>query len=107
MLDGTCLNETLCVLSSNPDNTDTGTDTDTNTNTNSDSDGDGLDLDADDHNDDLCGPVDGPPILSEVVLASKKGMPCVHTVLTYIDSSIVTKYPTTLSARQTYWPTEP
>lgn len=95
MLDGTCLNETLRVLSSNPDDTDTGTDTDTDTNSNSD--GDGLDLDADDHDDDLCGPVDGPPILSEVVLASKKGMPCVHTVLTYIDSSIATKYPTTLS----------
>ena len=77
MLDGTCLSETLRALAGSEDDTNE-------TTPNSDGDSDGMDLDADnDRNnrgeDDVCGPVDGPPILGEVTLAVKKGMPkCVR-----------------------------
>jgi hypothetical protein len=76
MLDGTCLSETLHMLSSNPDNTDN--------DIICNSDEDGLDLDADGNENDHsgngpCGPIDGPPILGEVMLVLKKGVPCLHT----------------------------
>ena len=75
MLNGTCLSETLRALSGD----------DANKEITSNSDGDGLDVDADDNEnnhgeDDLYGPVDGPPILGEVTLALKKGPSCVHVV---------------------------
>ena len=79
MLDGTCLSETLRALSGNLD------DTDEDDSNEDDSDGDGLDLDANDNENnhgenDLCGPIDGPPILGEVTLALKRGAPHLHTV---------------------------
>ena len=71
MLDGTCLSETLRALAASEDDADE-------TTPRSDEDSDGMDLDADDNGidnreDDTCGPVDGPPILGEVMLAVKKG----------------------------------
>lgn len=75
MLEGTCLSETLQALARGSDDADDG---------DTDEDEDGVDLDADEggtnNEPDECGPVDGPPILGEVTLASKKGTPCVHTV---------------------------
>ena len=89
MLSGTCLGETLHTLSTNQEGMDeevesssgTGEDVDP-----ADEDIDPADEDVDpaderagpdnegDHNDDLCGPIEGPPILGEVTLCSKKGM---------------------------------
>ena len=65
MLEGTCLGEALNSLRDD-------------TSEESSSDTPGLNADPDgrnDHNtDNSCGPVDGPPILGEVTLCSKKGI---------------------------------
>jgi len=64
MLDGTCLSETLDRLQDTPEHTN-----------NSDSEcssEDGQDLDSDE-DENRTGPVDGPPTLSEVTLAQKRG----------------------------------
>ena len=64
MLNGTCLGKVLHTLQD--EETTSGSDTDPN-------------ADPEDEHDsneaDSCGPVDGPPILSEVTLCSKKGTP--------------------------------
>ena len=77
MLNGTCLSEMLHAISDNLDGN--GPDEDAMSN----SDGGGLDLDADDDESDNAedGPVDGPPILSEVTLALRKGTSRTHIVL--------------------------
>jgi len=77
MLNGTCLSEMLHAISDDLD--DNGPDEDTMSN----SDGDGSDLDTDDNESDNAkdGPIDGPPILSEVTLVLKKGTLHAHIVL--------------------------
>ena len=71
MLEGTCLGEDLCTLSDDQDNINNDTDEGTTSN----SDREDLDSGSDDHGRDRSfGPVDGPPILSEVTLAVKKGI---------------------------------
>ena len=74
MLEGTCLSEALHKFTHDSGDTDR---------EDEDEDGVGPDVDEDegDHENDTCGPVDGPPILGEVTLALKKGTPCVCTVL--------------------------
>ena len=75
MLDGTCLSEMVHALAHGSDESD---------GDESDEDEVGTDLDADKdggtHEPGDCGPVDGPPILSEVTLASKKGTLSVHAI---------------------------
>lgn len=77
MLNGMCLSEMLHAISDDLD--DNGPDEDTMSN----SDGDGSDLDTDDDESDNTedGPIDGPPILSEVMLALKEGTSHAHIVL--------------------------
>ena len=86
MLQGTCLGEALKLWHDN----DSTSDDDDNDNDNDDNDdnqfngpdsngedGSDLDIDYDDEEDDGApGPADGPPILSEVVLAQRKGIEC-------------------------------
>ena len=82
MLQGTCLGEALRSWHHGPDSdaSDDNDDDDTNANEHSGPDGNGedgddLDIDHDsDEDDGSPGPVDGPPILSEVVLAQKRGI---------------------------------
>ena len=81
MLQGTCLGEALKLWHDNPDNDTSDNDTsDDNEDQSNDPDGngeDGNDLDIDDDEDEdngSPGPADGPPILSEVVLAQRKGI---------------------------------
>ena len=71
MLDGTCLGEALKKLRNALEDID---DSDCDTESSSDSDSEeGQDLDADEDEDDTTGPVDGPPPLSDVTLAQKRG----------------------------------
>jgi len=69
MLDGTCLSETLQMLTRDSDGTLNGDSTD-----------EDVDEDENGHENGSCGPVDSPPILGEVSLALKKGAPCVCTI---------------------------
>jgi hypothetical protein len=70
MLTGTCLGGVLQVLQDAIDEDDPS----------------GLDIDPNSDQDDVdeCGPVDGPPILSEVKLCSKKGT----SVITYSEPTL-------------------
>ena len=95
MLEGTCLHDVLCALShGQDDNTDEGS--------TSDSDPDegnlepGSDGESNHDEDDHSGPVDGPPIISEVMLGLKNGIPLCESPWAKTDMSTATKYPTTL-----------
>ena len=70
MLNGTCLSEALEKLQ---DASDDDSDSEDDSIYGSD---DGQDLDADEDEDLRTGPVDGPPSLSNVTLAQKRGQSC-------------------------------
>ena len=71
MLDGSCLSEVLEKFQDTPDDDDNDDNGNVEDDPNDSSD-DGQDLDADE-DEDGTGPVDGPPTLSDVTLAQKRG----------------------------------
>jgi len=79
MLNGTCLGEVLQTLAHGSDDAPDGDSTDEESVGEDDTDKD-ADEDENGPENDRCGPVDGPPILSEVSLALKKGALCTCTI---------------------------
>ena len=95
MLEGTCLYEALQVLSHNQDD-------DVDEGSASDSDLDEQNLDSSSarerglDEDDFSGPVEGPPIIGEVLLGLKKGMHVYEPPSAETNAPTASKYPTTL-----------